>query len=138
MLLVNITKINKKFYKIKTFGFVIILGDLGSSIIKIRNDVILVGQIYDINNNYHLIKRRLRPEHTNIDFIQWNNNFLTFDEFKNTIAYIILSDKPYSEYPQEVWHLLGYSIEYLDKLKSTLELLEYFDIKYGIPNMQNI
>ena len=34
-------KINKKLYKIKTFGFVIILGDLGMSLIKIRKDVIL-------------------------------------------------------------------------------------------------
>ena len=125
-------KVNKKLYKIKTFGFVIILGDLGTSTIKIRNDVILVGQIYDIKKNYGLIERCIKPEYTCIDFMKWNSILLAFDEYKNTITYKILSDKPYSQYPQEQWHLLGFLTEYLDKLKTAPELLEYFDDKYGI------
>lgn len=124
-------KINKKLYKIKTFGFVIILGDLGNSIIKIRNDVILVGKIWDIKKNYGLIERRLKPEYNCIDFIKLNSRFLAYDDYKNTIAYKILSDKPYSQYSQNERFLLGMT-EYLDKLQPTLKLLEYFDNKYGV------
>jgi hypothetical protein len=125
-------KINKKLYKIKTFGFVIILGDLGMSLIKIRKDVILVGQIWDIKKNYGLIERCMRPEYNCIDFIKETSMMLAFDEYKNTIAYRILSDKPYSQYPQEQWYLLGLLTDYLDKLKPSLKLLEYYDKKYGI------
>lgn len=125
-------KVNKKLYKIKTFGFVIILGDLGTSTIKIRNDVILTGQIWDIKKNYSLIERCMGAEYTSIDFMKLNSMLLAFDEYKNTIIYKILSEKPYSQYPQEQWHLLGYLTEYLDKLKTAPELLEYFDDKYGI------
>ena len=125
-------KINKKLYKIKTFGFVIILGDLGMSLIKIRKDVILVGQIWDIKKNYGLIERCMRPEYNCIDFIKETSMMLAFDEYKNTIAYKILSDKPYSQYPQEQWYLLGLLTDYLDKLKPSLKLLEYYNKKYGI------
>ena len=125
-------KINKKLYKIKTFGFVIILGDLGMSLIKIRKNVILVGQIWDIKKNYGLIERCMRPEYNCIDFIKETSMMLAFDEYKNTIAYRILSDKPYSQYPQEQWYLLGLLTDYLDKLKPSLKLLEYYDKKYGI------
>jgi hypothetical protein len=47
-----IYKIGNKYYKIKTFGFILIFGDTGSFIIKIKKDIILIGQAPNIKNNY--------------------------------------------------------------------------------------
>jgi len=135
-------KVNKKYYKIKTFGLLPILGDLGTSIIKIRDDIILVGQIWDIKENYTLIDRRLKEEHNNIDFIKWGKELLTPNEYKKTIAYNIFNSEPYASYPQSTKHLIGKDIDYLNKLKSTEELLSFYYEKYGVneykPNDYNI
>ena len=134
-------KINDKHYKIETYGFVIVLGDVGSFYIKIRKDVILLGQIWDVKTNYKLTERRFRPEYTNMDLIRYSINMMTFNEYKETIAYKILSDEPYASYPTHLW-LEGTDISYLDKHKSTLELLSYYDKDYGIdkykPSKDNI
>lgn len=124
-------KVGNKYYKIKTFGFVIILGDTGTFMINVKKDVIIVGQVWNITQNYKLVKRRMRPEFTNSDFILWNYGFLTPKEFNKTIAYQILNSEPYCSYPTKQWKLLGWDISYLDKLKSTKELLEFYYKKYG-------
>lgn len=126
--------VNNKYFKIKTFGLLLILGDVGTFIIKIRGDVILIGQASEIFNNFHLIKRSLDPNYTVMNFILWNKNFLTPNQFKKTIACKIIDDEPYASYPQNTWHLLGDNIKYLDKLKSATELLDYYYDKYGIDN----
>lgn len=125
-------KVSGKYYKIKTFGFVIILGDTGTFMIDVKKDVVIVGQVWDIKKNYKLIKRRMRTEFTNSDFILWNCGFLTTKEFNKTIGFQILNSEPYCSYPTKTWRLLGWDISYLDKLKSTEELLEFYYKKYGI------
>ncbi len=125
-------KVGKKYYKIKTFGFVIILGDVGTFVIQVKKDVIIVGQARNIKENYKLIDMRLRPNFTNTNFLDWNKGLLTSCEFKKTIAYKIFDAEPYCSYPKDGWHLLGYDKSYLDKLKSTVELLSFFDEKYGL------
>jgi hypothetical protein len=127
-----IYKVGKKYYKIKTFGFVIILGDVGSFIISVKKDVLIMGQAWNIKENYKLVDMRLKPEFTNIDFIKWNKSDLTPNEYKNTIAHEILNSQPYGSYPDSQWKLLGYDKSYLDKLKTTVELLSFFDEKYGV------
>jgi len=125
-------KVGKKLYKIKTFGFVIILGDTGTFILDVKKDVIIAGQIYDIKNNYKLISRRMTSNHTAFDFIYNNYNFLTNNEFSQTIAYKILNLEPYCSYPLVSWHLLGWNNTYLDKLKTSDELIEFYYEKYGV------
>jgi hypothetical protein len=124
-------KIGKKYYKIKTFGFVIILGDVGTFIVQPKKDVIIVGHVADIKNNYKLIEKRLMPEYTNIIFISWNISYLTPKEYKNTIAYNILNSEPYCDYPKNDWHLFGKDTSFINKLKLTVELLSFYDEKYG-------
>ena len=46
-------KISSKYYKIKTYGFIMILGDTGTFNIKIKKDVILIGQAPDIVRDYY-------------------------------------------------------------------------------------
>ena len=125
-------KVGNKYYKIKTFGFVIILGDTGTFILDVKKDVIIAGQIYDIKNNYKLISRRMTSNHTACDFIYNNYNFLTNNQFLKTIACKILNTEPYCSYPLVSWHLLGWNNSYLDKLKSSEELIEFYYEKYGV------
>lgn len=122
-------KVKNKYYKIKTFGLVLILGDTGTFIIKVKNDVLIVGQAWDIKNNYKLVSQRLKPEHTNMDFIKWNSRLIGKKDFIKTIGYNILNTEPYNENANGS---LGWDKSYLEKLKSTIELLSFFDEKYGL------
>jgi hypothetical protein len=126
-----IYKVNNKYYKTKTFGFVMILGDTGTFMINAKKDVKIIGQIWDINKNYKLIDRRMQPEYSNADFMFRNYNFLTPSEFGKTVAYEILNSEPYCSYPLFDYGLLGKDLSYLDKLKSTYELFDFFG-KYRI------
>lgn len=124
-----IYKVNNKYYKIKTFGLLIILGDTGSFIIKVKNDVIIVGQVWNIKKNHKLINQRLDPNHTAADFIIWNNNLIDQKEFVKTIGHKIMNLEPYNIRPGAK---LGWDKSYLEKLKSASELLSFYDEKYGI------
>ena len=125
-------KIGNKYYKIKTFGFVLILGDTGTFIIKIKKDIILIGQAPDITNDYYKYERKMTQNHHNMDFIKYNFNFLSPKVFEKTVGYKIMNTEPYDNYPYNNWKLLGTDISYLDKMKSTPELLEFFYDKYGV------
>ena len=124
-------KINNKYYEIETFGLLLILGDLGMSTIKIRDDVILIGQMNDLQKNYKTVDILTNPNINADKFMLWNDIVLTPKEYTKTIAYQIRQEEPYSSYPMRSWHLVGDDIEYLNKLKSSTELLGYFDEKYG-------
>jgi hypothetical protein len=131
-----IYKIKNKYYKIKTFGFALIFGDTGTFIIKIKKDIILIGQAPDIKNDYAKYDRRMNPNHNNMDFIYNIIRFLTPQQLNKSIAYNILNVKPYNNYPIQNYKLLGTDISYLDALKSTIELLSFFDEKYGVDKYQ--
>lgn len=125
-------KVGKKYYKIKTFGFVIVLGDLGTSIIKCKKDVILCGQLYDIKKNYKLIKKKLNPNFNVIEFIRWNSRLVQLKYFKKTVAYTILySVEPYNNMIEYDYILLGELNTILDKQKSPIELLKFYDKYLG-------
>ena len=127
-----IYKIGNKYYKIKTFGFVLIFGDTGSFIIKIKKDIIMIGHAPDIKNNYLKYNRRMTETHNNMDLIKYSHKFLTPKQFGKTIAYKIMNTEPYNNYPVNNWNLLGLNISYLDSMKSTIELLDFFYDKYGV------
>jgi hypothetical protein len=127
-----IYKIGKKYYKIKTFGFVIILGDVGSFTMQVKKDIIIVGQITNIKANYKLVSMKLKPEFTNIDFISLSKDYLPLSIFNDTIAFKILNSEPYYSHTNHYMRFLGFELSYIDKFKSTIELLNFFDEKYGI------
>ena len=134
-------KINNKYYKIKTFGIILIIGDVGTSIIKIRDDIILIGNMYDIHTNYNKLNYIMRPTHNNYIFLHYAKELLSFKYFMSTISYQIFMSEPYVSYPHlgYMWFvsqnndfLLGWDKQFLNKLKSTPELLSFYDNKYGI------
>lgn len=132
---------NNKYYKIKTFGFVIVFGDMSKNIIKIKDDVILIGNFYDINN-YEFIDKIISSQSGNIEFIQRNIKYLTHLEYKKTVAYDILNSEPYysnlNYYNNNlISEYFGLKIDYINNMKTTEELLKYYFIKYGIEKYIN-
>jgi len=118
-----IYKINNKYYKIKTFGFVIVLGDAGCFLLQAKKDVIIVGY-----ENYFETKEKMLCNYTkdNIDIIR-NHDMIAPNEFIKSIAYKILNSEPYNLYPK-----YSHWGENIQKNLSTPELLDFYYKKYGI------
>ena len=128
-------KIFGKYYKIKTFGFVIILGDLGNSIIKIKKDVILVGQSHDIEKRYKMIQSFMNFKVWNVGFFWIMHVHLSLSNFEKTIAFKIMKTYPYNNYSAiDITMYKKYDIQYLKNLKTTKELLSFYDEKYSVKN----
>ena len=118
-----IYKVNNKYYKIKTFGFVIVLGDAGCFLLQAKKDVIIVGY-----ENYFETKEKMLCNYTkdNIDIIR-NHDMITPNEFIKSIAYKILNSEPYNLYPK-----YSHWGENITKSLSTSELLDFYYKKYGV------
>jgi hypothetical protein len=48
-----------------------------------------------------------------------------------------MNTEPYCNYPPNNWRLMRTDISYLDKLKPTNELIDFFDKKYGVDKYEN-
>ena len=127
-------KIGNKYFKIKTFGFVLILGDIGTYIIKIKEDVILTGDSPTISHQFHNYKLKMTDKYNNMEFINSSYDMLTRKQLKNTIVNKIINSEPYCNCPIYQNNLLQTDYDLLKNLKSTPELLDYFYDKYGIKN----
>ncbi|CAB4580058.1 MAG: hypothetical protein F2563_04380 [Actinobacteria bacterium] len=128
-------KIGNKYYKIKTFGFVIVLGDIGTFIAKIKKDVILIGHAPNIKTTFSQFNMRMKKQSKNMELIYNTVHSLTPRQYKNTIAYTILMNiEPYCTTPTTSYGLLGSDIAYLENMRTTPELLDFFYDKYGVRN----
>jgi len=125
-----IYKIKNKCYKIKTFGFVIILGDCGMFLVEAKKDVIIIGSGYvDKKMKNPLKMALLDAERINMNIIRCYD-MLTMNEFKNSIAYNILNSHPNNLYPlSHLWKMWSAPIT---KNLSTPELLNFYYKKYGV------
>ena len=90
-------KVGKKYYKIKTFGLLLIIGDTGTFVAKIKKDIILAGQIWNVTENYKLLEKRFDPSYTAITFLEINHKLLTRKEYEKTICKNILNSELISE-----------------------------------------
>lgn len=118
-----IYNINNKYFKIKTFGFVIVLGDTGCFLLEAKKDVFIIGY-----ENFFETKEKMLRNATkdNIDIIR-NHDMITPNEFIKSIAYKILNSEPYNLYPK-----YSHWGENITKSLSTSELLDFYYKKYGI------
>jgi hypothetical protein len=121
-------KVGTKYYKIKTFGFVIILGDTGIFKINVKKDIIIVGQSGDLDGAYKSLERIMTPEFGVFDFIALNIRDLTTKDCNQTITSRIINSYPYDSYE----NIMGVEKSYIDKLKTPEELLGFYDKKYGV------
>jgi len=127
--------VNKKNYKIKTFGFVIKIGDVGLSTLKINPTTILFGHVYDVRRNIDLIKILTKENYPyTLKFLMSFKSLLPYSIYKETILYNILSNYPYSELT-EAFNIEPTNI--INDYLTPLQLLEKYD-KYTIKNKEKI
>ncbi len=128
-----IYKINNKYYKIKTFGFLIILGDTGCFSTKLKNNVI-IPSCYIYENYYKQIKVFFKNNAIGVfyQFLDFIKYLISYRNFKKTESFKIKSS--YEIYDNKVL-----SFEVYDNLNDNLmpkieEILELFYEKYGVKN----
>ena len=122
-----IYNINNKYFKIKIFGFVIVLGDTGCFLLEAKKDVFIRGFGFGDKEMKNPHKNMMRDAtNNNIDIIQ-NHDMITPNEFIKSIAYKILNSEPYNLYPR-----YSHWGENITKNLSTPELLDFYYKKYGI------
>jgi hypothetical protein len=126
-----IYKVKNKYYKIKTFGFLIIFGDTGCFFLEARKDVIIVGIEHVDKEMKNLNKMAMvGSKRNNMEIIR-RYDMLTPNEFKDSIAYqILFNSKEYnSQILAPLWKMWSIPIT---KNLSTPELLDFYYKKYGV------
>jgi len=124
-------KHNKKYIKINTFGLILKIGDVGSFIIKPRDDILILGQAADIKKHKYLLKEcfingRHIIDIMDIYFLKLPNNI-----FSQTIIGQIFHNKyPYNEI---AW---PFKYQHLHDLLSYDKILDEFN-KYFVDKVDN-
>ena len=77
-----IYKINNKMYKIKTFGFLIKIGDFGSSIVLPKKNIVILGHATNIRTNYKFVDELIKYNFGLTQFIT-NARILPIKYLKN-------------------------------------------------------
>ncbi len=130
-----IYKINNKYFKIKTLGFLIILGDTGCFTAKFKNNVI-IPSCY-LSKSLYELKINTNAKETINDFISAFSKVIPYTIFKNTTSLKITNKSSFTELYK------NYAIDFIDikwvkhikdVLPSNLDILELFYDKYGVKN----
>jgi hypothetical protein len=123
-------KVGKKVYQIKTFGFLIKTGDLGTSIIKVRKDIIIVGQGFNIEKNIDTINYLMNTNYNVYWFIRRLGRVLPLSIVNELVLNKIMNSHPYDKLESSIGTV---PYNYLNEFKSPIELLNYYH-KYEIKN----
>ncbi|VBB17635.1 hypothetical protein YASMINEVIRUS_98 [Yasminevirus sp. GU-2018] len=124
-------KVGDKIYKIKTFGIMLKIGDVGASIARPRRDVYLVGQAYDIQLTQNIV-REITQTNKCHDFLNFLGGCVPLDVLRQTVAYKILNSDPYDKI---LW--ISQGRELLKRMLSVPDLLKMFD-KYSVKEIDEI
>ncbi len=120
-------KINGIYYKFKTFGILLVLGDIGNSIAHVKNDVVVVGNVVNFKDKVDTIKKHLKyHEFSNLNFILQFKKLISTNVYKKTMVYKIFENEPYTDYVYE-YTLDGFLYEFIHKMKKTEDLFNYFN-----------
>jgi hypothetical protein len=125
-------KYNKHILKIKTYGLLLKVGDLGSSIVIPRPDLYILGQAVDLEKNIRLIDQMVKPNHGVYDFSYIYRNELPTIIYEKTVMSKFLSMHPYNKI------VMGLPLPY-DLLKDFLtpdKLLDHFK-PYMVDNVDS-
>jgi hypothetical protein len=124
-------KLGNKYLKIKTFGFILKIGDVGTFIIHPKNNIYIAGQVMtDIYKSHNIIRKKfLIDDYTDMFLnIQYNLPHVLYSE---TIACDILSSYPFNEMKM---HLSDKQINDIESPENILT--KYFD-KYLVGKVKN-
>lgn len=120
-------KLGKQFIKIKTFGILLKIGDVGTAIIMPRKYLMILGQAVDLEKNLGVVKQMIKPNYLVFWFIHDLKNMLPVNIYEKSIAYQIMSSYPYNEIVDRI--PIDYSL--LNDMLLPEQLLKYFD-KYFV------
>ena len=120
-------KFGDKILKIKTFGLLLKIGDVGTAIITPRKDVLILGQANDLDKNIKLVDQIIKPNYQ----IYWGMTTFKYmlpqHIYEKTIMSSILDNHPYNE----IVNYLPMPYKLLDKFLDPNELLAKYD-KYFV------
>jgi len=118
-----IYKLNDGSYlQIKTYGFILKMGDVGASIVQPRSDVYILGQAVDLHKTRHLIKQITEPSLA-IGFLYYFKNILSYSLYQKTVIHQIISEYPYSELA-----LGKIPLELIDIMEEPMDILKKFSV----------
>jgi hypothetical protein len=125
----NITyKLKSSSYQIKTFGFIIKLGDVGASIYKPNEKITISGLSRNVEKYYSSFKIFEDSRYSINKFLLWNfKNYLPYSILKNTIVNKIFNEYPYNE----ISELDSENMELFKDMFTSTELLQFFS-KYKV------
>lgn len=114
-----IYKHKKHYIKIKTFGLILKVGDVGASIIVPKPNVFILGQACDLEKTYPILEHIIKPNGE--IFPEIFSFILPTSLYQKTIAYKIMSTYPYSEIKH--WNM---PYKLLDATLSASDMLDHF------------
>jgi len=120
-------KFDKKIIKIETFGMLLKIGDVGTSIVIPNKNVTILGQAVEPEKNLHLLEQLIKPNREVFYFLTHLKYQLPFSIYKKTVAYKILSTYPYNEIMNRF--PIGHAL--LEKMLMPNELLDCYE-KYHV------
>ena len=115
------------YLKMKTYGLLLKIGDVGASIVNPKDNVIILGQAVDLEKTKHLIKYVTDPK-LDIGFFYYFKNMLPPNIYQKTFISKILSVYPYSNLA-----LGKIPYELLDAMEEPMEILKKFT-RYIVSN----
>lgn len=119
-------KIGKTYYKIKTFGIILKIGDVGASILHPRKDIYIVGQGINMEMTYPIVKKIITINKCHEFFTEFKN-IISTNMYHKTVANNIMNSSPYNEL-----HWSNISQEQFDNMLSPEQLLNTFFSKYTV------
>ena len=121
-----IYKINNKYIKIKTYGLILKMGDVGNACMKIKNNIYLFTGV-NFDQNYKLINEVLKPNFSSLlTLLLEIRDYVPYFIYKKTVAFNILTNKPYDEEYEGNPHIHHINNKYL----TGSELLEKYSKYY--------
>jgi hypothetical protein len=114
-----------KYYKIKTFGLLLKIGDVGASIVKPKKNILFIGQTNNIEKTHKICEYIIEhPKY--FDFPMSYHNTMSVATFKKTCSYNILNSHPYDKI---FW--MSQTADLMESMLKPDQLLKYFD-KYAV------
>lgn len=115
-------KLGNKYIKIKTFGLLLKIGDVGGFIINATDKITILGQAVDLEKNVGLIEVLTKNSFSVYWFLDGVARMLPFVIYEKTILCKILSQYPYNE----LTYLSLPDYKLIEDYKTSDELLESF------------
>jgi hypothetical protein len=116
-----------KYIKVKTYGLLLKIGDVGGSIVRPRKNVYILGQANELETNYHIVDQIITPNNGAHWFLYFYRSNLPLRLAEKTLAYKILSKYPYSELQVPV-----ISDKQLEDMLTPIEMLNKYATDYMI------